>query len=128
MCDSPKTDFPQISRALDPLVFGEYPEEMRHFLDSELPRFTLEEAELVKDSTDFLGINHYGTLYAQDCLYTNCVCPDFRCSKAADHPILGFVYTTPLRDGIPIGEPVREFLRRPFKKFYLFIFAIHLGW
>lgn len=105
-------------------MFGEYPPEMRHFLGSELPRFTLEEAELVKDSTDFLGINHYGTLYAQDCQYTNCVCSDFRCSKAADHPILGFVYTTPLRDGIPIGESVREFLRRLLKLFiYLFLLS-----
>lgn len=94
-----------VAWTFDPLLFGEYPPEMRKFLGTELPTFTSEERELIKDSLDFLGINHYGTLYAEDCLYGSCVCSDFYCSKGADHAIRGFVMSTPVRDGVPIGEP-----------------------
>lgn len=48
----------------DPVVFGEYPEEMRAKLGKRLPEFTAEERELIKGSADFLGLNHYTTLYA----------------------------------------------------------------
>ena len=48
----------------DPVVFGEYPEEMRSKLGARLPEFSAEERELVKGSADFLGLNHYTTLYA----------------------------------------------------------------
>ncbi|KAI5662650.1 hypothetical protein M9H77_21973 [Catharanthus roseus] len=89
----------------DPLVFGDYPPEMCHYLKSDLPIFTSEEKELIKDSVDFLGINHYGTLYARDCIHKTCVCLDSLCTPGADHAIRGFVDSTPLRNGVLIGEP-----------------------
>ncbi|XP_044474047.1 beta-glucosidase 18-like isoform X2 [Mangifera indica] len=82
----------------DPLVYGVYPPEMRKYLGNELPRFSLEETKLIKGSTDFIGVNHYSTLYATDCIHS-------ACSSGSDHAIRGFVYTTGERDGIPIGEP-----------------------
>ncbi|XP_019425298.1 PREDICTED: beta-glucosidase 18-like [Lupinus angustifolius] len=82
---------------LDPLVFGEYPAEMRSVLGSRLPRFSPEEKSILKGSLDFIGINHYGSLYAKDCSHS-------ACALGADHPIRGFVETTGMRDGIPIGE------------------------
>lgn len=102
---------------LDPLVFGDYPPEMRHYLGNELPTFTPEETELIKDSIDFVGMNHYGTLYVKDCLQRPLTSVatsssssvlhshDSRCSKAADSAIRGFLEPTPLRDGVLIGEP-----------------------
>lgn len=48
----------------DPLVFGEYPEIMRSRLGKRLPDFTPEEKKLLAGSVDFLGLNHYTTLYA----------------------------------------------------------------
>ncbi len=48
----------------DPVYFGDYPETMRKRLGSRLPKFTPEEVKLVKGSLDFLGLNHYSTLYA----------------------------------------------------------------
>ncbi|KAG4971819.1 hypothetical protein JHK85_038240 [Glycine max] len=88
----------ELARVLDPLVFGEYPAEMRSILGSKLPVFSPKEKSLIKGSLDFIGINHYGTLYAKDCTLSTC-------SLGADHPIRGFVETTATRNGVPIGEP-----------------------
>ncbi|KAG4978217.1 hypothetical protein AAZX31_13G261100 [Glycine max] len=87
-----------IAWVLDPLVFGEYPPEMRSILGSKMPVFSPVEKSLIKGSLDFIGINHYGTLYAKDCSLSTC-------SLGADHPIAGFLERTATRDGIPIGDP-----------------------
>ncbi|KAF5728021.1 hypothetical protein HS088_TW21G00163 [Tripterygium wilfordii] len=86
-----------IAWVLDPLIHGDYPQEMCHYLGSSLPSFSLEEVEYVKGSIDFIGINHYETLYIKDCIYS-------ACPSGYDHPIRGFIYTTGERDGVPIGE------------------------
>ncbi|XWS11076.1 hypothetical protein CRYUN_Cryun38cG0052700 [Craigia yunnanensis] len=82
---------------IDPLVFGDYPPEMRQYHGSALPRFSPEETEYVKGSIDFIGLNHYSTLYAKDCIHSPCI-------VGGDHFIRGFAYTTGERDGILIGE------------------------
>ncbi|XP_020226287.1 beta-glucosidase 18 isoform X1 [Cajanus cajan] len=86
-----------IAWVLDPLVFGEYPDEMHSILGRQLPRFSLKEKSLIKGSLDFIGINHYGTLYAKDCSLS-------ACPLGTDRPIRGYVETTGTRDGIPIGD------------------------
>lgn len=93
---------------MDPLVFGDYPPEMRRIHGSELPRFSAEERVLLRDSIDFIGINHYGTLYAKDCIYSICVCNISSCVQGNDRAIRGFAYTGGERDGVPIGERVRN--------------------
>ncbi|KAK7244329.1 hypothetical protein RIF29_39149 [Crotalaria pallida] len=87
-----------IAWVLDPLVFGEYPAEMQTILGNQLPRFSPKENSLLKGSLDFVGINHYGSLYAKDCYHS-------ACAPGADHLIRGFVETSGMRDGIPIGDP-----------------------
>uniref|UniRef100_A0ACD5W432 Uncharacterized protein n=1 Tax=Avena sativa TaxID=4498 RepID=A0ACD5W432_AVESA len=52
---------------LDPLVFGDYPEVMKKNVGSRLPPFTKTQSELIKGSLDFIGINHYYSLYVNDC-------------------------------------------------------------
>ncbi|CAH9088231.1 unnamed protein product [Cuscuta epithymum] len=112
-CNDDVHDHEAVNRALafnaawtyDPLIYGDYPPEMHFYHGSELPNFTSEEKTLVKDSVDFIGINHYGTLYAKDCLYSSCNCTGSSCSKGADRVIEGFLYTTGEKDGVPIGEP-----------------------
>ncbi|XVF78173.1 hypothetical protein PTKIN_Ptkin14bG0108400 [Pterospermum kingtungense] len=86
------------SWAIDPLVFGDYPPEMRQYHESALPSFSPEETEYVKGSIDFIGLNHYSTLYAKDCIHSPCV-------SGGDHFIRGFTYTTEEKDGVLIGEP-----------------------
>ncbi|KAK1549928.1 hypothetical protein Q3G72_010534 [Acer saccharum] len=89
---------------LDPLVYGDYPQEMRQYLGNNLPSFTKEEIKYIKGSIDFIGINHYGTLYAKDCLHSACSCTKFPCVIGGDRAIEGFTYVTGERNGVPIGE------------------------
>ncbi|CDP05537.1 unnamed protein product [Coffea canephora] len=93
------------STAFDPLVFGDYPPEMRRYHGNELPKFTPEERLLIRDSIDFLGLNHYATLYAKDCIRSSCGSSDSACAPGGDRAICGFVCTTAERGGVLIGEP-----------------------
>eukprot|EP00250_Pteridium_aquilinum_P006122 c16099_g1_i1 orf=123-1847(-) len=54
---------------MDPLAFGEYPESMRTILGPRLPSFTPEEADMVRGSFDFVGLNAVTAMYAQDTSY-----------------------------------------------------------
>eukprot|EP00253_Pinus_taeda_P026696 PITA_26696 len=48
---------------LDPLTSGKYPDSMRILVGTRLPQFTIEEAEELKGSFDFLGLNYYSTYF-----------------------------------------------------------------
>ena len=48
----------------DPVIFGDYPREMKQRLGDRLPQFTPKQREELTMSVDFLGLNHYSTLYA----------------------------------------------------------------
>jgi beta-glucosidase len=48
----------------DPLVYGDYPKEMKERISDRLPKFTKSEREELLGSLDFMGLNHYSTLYA----------------------------------------------------------------
>jgi hypothetical protein len=47
-------------------VFGDYPETMRKIAGSRLPSFTNFESELVINSFDFIGLNHYTSIYVSN--------------------------------------------------------------
>ncbi|XP_022888458.1 beta-glucosidase-like isoform X3 [Olea europaea var. sylvestris] len=92
------------SRAVDfslgwfvaPVVTGDYPPVMRRLVGDRLPTFTPEQANLVKGSYDFLGINYYTTQYATNSPKT----PGARPSYNTDQE----VQTSTERNGTPIGE------------------------
>ncbi|KAF8402405.1 hypothetical protein HHK36_013360 [Tetracentron sinense] len=44
---------------LDPLYYGDYPEVMRERLGDRLPKFSQDDKELLRNSIDFIGLNHY---------------------------------------------------------------------
>ncbi|KDP26926.1 hypothetical protein JCGZ_18084 [Jatropha curcas] len=44
---------------LHPIYFGDYPEVMREVLGDQLPKFSEEDKELLRNSVDFVGLNHY---------------------------------------------------------------------
>ncbi|GLB39494.1 putative glycosyl hydrolase 1 family protein [Lyophyllum shimeji] len=49
----------------DPVYLGHYPQYMREVLQDRLPQFTPDEIALVKDSSDFYGMNTYTTNLAR---------------------------------------------------------------
>ncbi|KAM7265065.1 hypothetical protein ACFE04_002748 [Oxalis oulophora] len=82
---------------LHPITYGDYPDSMRRLVGDRLPKFTKEQAELVKGSVDFFGMNYYTARYASDVTYYSTV----DLSYATDSR----VNLTTEKDGIPIGEP-----------------------
>ncbi|OVA00213.1 Glycoside hydrolase [Macleaya cordata] len=52
--------------AINPLLYGDYPEVMKKKVGSRIPSFTERESGLIKGSSDFIGLNHYVTVYIQD--------------------------------------------------------------
>ncbi|OAY70162.1 Beta-glucosidase 25, partial [Ananas comosus] len=51
---------------LDPLIFGHYPLSMQSLVGDRLPQFSTEMSKLLVGSLDFVGINHYTSLYAKN--------------------------------------------------------------
>ncbi|KAL6339882.1 hypothetical protein AAG906_034971 [Vitis piasezkii] len=51
---------------VDVLVFGDYPGIVKKRAGTRIPSFSKDESKQVKDSFDFIGINHYSTLYVKN--------------------------------------------------------------
>ncbi|KAL3364567.1 hypothetical protein AABB24_013377, partial [Solanum stoloniferum] len=83
---------------LDPLLLGNYPLSMQKLVAERLPKITPYEAKLLKGSIDFLGINHYTTLYARN--------DRVRIMKFMLHDAYSdsAMLTTAYRRGVAIGE------------------------
>eukprot|EP00980_Cylindrotheca_fusiformis_P003968 scaffold874_cov126-Cylindrotheca_fusiformis.AAC.1 len=50
----------------DPFFFGDYPSQMKERLGDRLPSFSAQERVELIGSLDFMGLNHYSTMYAQE--------------------------------------------------------------
>ncbi|XP_048226277.1 beta-glucosidase 11 isoform X2 [Ricinus communis] len=59
------TDF-FVGLIMDPLVFGNYPDTVKKNAGVRLPTFTNYQKKQIKGSFDFIGINHYFSLTAED--------------------------------------------------------------
>ncbi|TXG48440.1 hypothetical protein EZV62_027734 [Acer yangbiense] len=53
-----RLDF-QLGWYLHPIYYGDYPEVMRKKLGDQLPEFTQEDKDLLRNTLDFIGLNHY---------------------------------------------------------------------
>ncbi|KAG0501042.1 hypothetical protein HPP92_001114 [Vanilla planifolia] len=53
-----RLDF-QLGWFLDPIYYGDYPAVMRERLGDNLPKFSERDKELLRNSLDFIGLNHY---------------------------------------------------------------------
>ncbi|KAG6945258.1 hypothetical protein JG688_00016651 [Phytophthora aleatoria] len=49
----------------DPVYKGDYPQVLKYRCGLRLPKFTEEAAKLLQGSSDFFGLNHYGTNYTE---------------------------------------------------------------
>lgn len=82
---------------LDPLVLGNYPVGIRNVVGSRLPSFTEEQAQKIRGSLDFIGVNHYFTMYCFDVPRKNA--PTSR--DYGQDMSIGYAVE---RDGIPISN------------------------
>ena len=48
------------------MVFGDYPDIIKKNAGTKIPALTPRESRLLKGSFDFIGLNHYLTLYVKD--------------------------------------------------------------
>ncbi|XP_042486653.1 putative beta-glucosidase 41 isoform X2 [Macadamia integrifolia] len=83
---------------LDPLFFGEYPHSMQNLVDDRLPTITPKMSQSLLGSLDFVGLNHYTTLYARNdrTRIRKLVLQDASTDAA--------VITTSSKGGVAIGE------------------------
>ncbi|XP_048140107.1 beta-glucosidase 17-like isoform X2 [Rhodamnia argentea] len=97
------------SRALDfcfgwaahPVTYGEYPETMRRYVGSRLPKFTAAQSTMVKGSLDFMAINYYTARYVDESSSSSTSLnmsygTDCHCNITAE------------KDGVPIGQPTAQ--------------------
>nr|KAJ0188398.1 hypothetical protein LSAT_V11C900493870 [Lactuca sativa] len=108
-----------IGWVLDHLIYGDYPEEMHKYLGSRLPSFSLEEKNLLKNSIDFIGINHYSTMYTKDCINSSC-------SSTGAHAIQG--YSSPDVCKERVDEILNDVKRIEFHSKYLAFLAKSLSY
>ncbi|KAL7226040.1 hypothetical protein ACSBR1_021224 [Camellia fascicularis] len=69
---------------INSLVFGDYPKIVKKNAGSRIPEFTKVVSKLVKGSFDFLGVNHYNTLYIKDKPSSLKINRDFNADMAVD--------------------------------------------
>ncbi|GAB2269051.1 hypothetical protein Dimus_003981 [Dionaea muscipula] len=87
---------------VDPIVFGDYPKSMRAIVGSRLPKFTRQQSELLKGSYDFIGLQHYSTMFAYDAGPSNSEYLSFFTDQRANFSFVNL-------NGDPIGEPTPVF-------------------
>ncbi|XP_047340804.1 beta-glucosidase 25-like [Impatiens glandulifera] len=83
---------------LDPILLGHYPVSMQNRVGQRLPKFGEKECRSLLGSIDFVGINHYTSLYARNDRY------GIRKFVLRDAAADSGVITSASRHGIPIGE------------------------
>ncbi|KAJ9139724.1 hypothetical protein P3X46_030431 [Hevea brasiliensis] len=80
---------------MDPLIYGDYPHALRSLVGNRLPKFSEQEAKMVKGSIDFLGLNYYTANYAAYLPYSNAIPASYLTDARAN--------LSTQRNGIPIG-------------------------
>ncbi|XP_038987027.1 furostanol glycoside 26-O-beta-glucosidase-like [Phoenix dactylifera] len=100
---------------MDPLVYGDYPFNMRALVGERLPFFTSEQSEMIKESYDFIGINYYTSRYAKSVSISQNYSPTISINDSyAEQFVMSIDSTCPIiilffiaetkDDGVPIGQ------------------------
>ncbi|KAH7837571.1 hypothetical protein Vadar_015320 [Vaccinium darrowii] len=80
---------------MNPLTTGDYPPVMRSLVGNRLPKFSPKQADMVKGSIDFLGLNYYTAQYAANSPYDS--------SLNLSYDTDSQVTLLNEKDGVPIG-------------------------
>ena len=65
-------------RHFDPVIHGDYPEILKKQLGNRLPSFTAEQSKMLKNSSDFIGVNYYTGRYIALLPYVDPARPRFK--------------------------------------------------
>ncbi|KAK3015482.1 hypothetical protein RJ639_005787 [Escallonia herrerae] len=91
---------------MDPLTTGDYCRTMRSLVGNRLPKFTAQQAKLIKGSMDFLGLNYYTAQFAVDKSSSNGVNQSYTTDSHATLLINCNESVSGELNGVPIGEKV----------------------
>ncbi|XP_058073470.1 beta-glucosidase 12-like [Magnolia sinica] len=80
---------------MDPLTNGEYPSNMRTYVEDRLPKFTKEQSDMLRGSFDFMGLNYYTSNYVAHVPPSDTIRESYTTDSHAK--------LTGERNGIPIG-------------------------
>ncbi|MQM12858.1 hypothetical protein Taro_045776 [Colocasia esculenta] len=100
---------------MEPLVYGDYPFTMRAIVRERLPYFTKEEAEMVRRSYDFIGVNYYTARYAQGLPFPPNPVP----TSYTDDAYVNSLGTCELDNGIPLDVVLNDQHRIKYHKWHL---------
>ncbi|KAK3034899.1 hypothetical protein RJ639_033262 [Escallonia herrerae] len=82
---------------MEPITTGDYPQSMKEYVGSRLPRFTEVQYQMLRGSFDFLGLNYYSAEYVSDGLTSDIGLLIYNTDPRV-------TYSTE-RNGIPSGPP-----------------------
>ncbi|CAH8357465.1 unnamed protein product [Eruca vesicaria subsp. sativa] len=68
----------EIGWHLDPVIHGDYPEIVKKYGGNKLPSFTEEQSNMLKNSSDFVGVNYYTARFATHIPEINPAKPRFK--------------------------------------------------
>ncbi|XP_058199423.1 beta-glucosidase 12-like isoform X2 [Rhododendron vialii] len=94
---------------MDPLTIGDYPAIMRSLVGNRLPKFSPKQADMVKGSIDFLGINYYTAQYAANAPYDSSLNLSYDTDSLVT--LSSFDQIDDLTRPIPIKEALNDTLR-----------------
>ncbi|KAK6150151.1 hypothetical protein DH2020_017676 [Rehmannia glutinosa] len=97
--------------AMDPITYGRYPKSMTTRVGDRLPKFTKEEAEMVKGSFDFLGVNYYSASYALHIAHDT---DDDHLSYFSDSGAIFTGLDEDRNDNIPMSEALKDYKRKEY--------------
>ncbi|CAL5015965.1 unnamed protein product [Urochloa decumbens] len=115
---------------LDPIIFGDYPTEMRETLGPNLPEFTTQQKKELKNiKLDFVGLSHYTTLYMKDCIFSPCEIDPidgdakaFSTGVGDDGVLIGEVTGSPFFYSVPQGmEQVVMYYKQRYNNMPIYI-------
>ncbi|KFK35216.1 hypothetical protein AALP_AA5G255500 [Arabis alpina] len=92
----------EIGWHLDPVIQGDYPEIVKKYVGNKLPSFTVEQSKMLKNSSDFVGINYYTARFAAHVPHIDPQKPRFK----TDHHV---EWKTTNHSGDIIGYGVDEY-------------------
>lgn len=84
-------------RHLDPVIHGDYPEILKKRIGNRLPTFTSEQSKMLKNSSDFIGVNYYTARYIAHLPHVDPARPRFKTDQHLEWRGIGMLVLISVR-------------------------------